>query len=380
MEKECLKMRAFLMKKVVLSANTSWYLFNFRKNTINQIIDAGHKVYIVAPYDDYTVKLQELGCVCINLKISGRGMNPIKEAKTLLSFAFVYLKLRPDLIFNFTPKNNIYSALAAYFLPAKVVNNIAGLGTAFIGNSVSEKILILLYKISQRRADVIFFQNNEDRKIFIDKKIACNEKCKIIPGSGVDLERFHYDCRDNDGIVKFILIARLIKEKGIPEYAEAAKTLKEKYGERVQFSLAGFIDDKNPSAVSKNDIDYWHRNGFIHFIGKTDQIEKILKENDCVVLPSYYREGVPKSLLEAAAMGKIIVTTDNVGCRETVVDKKTGYLCKTQSTSSLSSALEKVLLMDHDERVQMGIAGREYIRNRFDEKIVINEYLHCLNM
>ncbi|MCE1917413.1 glycosyltransferase family 4 protein [Enterobacter ludwigii] len=367
------------MKKVVLSANTSWYLYNFRKNTINQIIDAGHKVYIVAPYDDYTVKLQELGCVCINLKISGRGMNPIMEAKTLLSFTFIYFKLKPDLIFNFTPKNNIYSAMAAYFLSSKVVNNIAGLGTAFIGNSLSEKFLSFLYKISQRRANVIFFQNNEDMKIFIDKKIACNEKCKIIPGSGVDLERFRYDCRNNDGVVKFILIARLIKEKGIPEYAKAAQTLKQKYGERVQFSLAGFIDENNPSAVSKDDIDYWHRNGVIHFLGKTDQIEKILKENDCVVLPSYYREGVPKSLLEAAAMGKIIVTTDNVGCRETIVDKKTGYLCKTKSTASLASALEKVLLMDHDERVKMGIAGREYIRKRFDEKIVINEYLHCLN-
>lgn len=366
------------MKKVVLSANTGWYLYNFRRNTIRQFIETGNKVFIVAPSDDYTSKLKELGCVCINLKISGRGMNPLKEAITLLSFIFVYYKIRPDLIFNFTPKNNIYSTLAAYFLPAKVVNNIAGLGTAFIGKSMSEKFISFLYKISQRGADVIFFQNREDQKIFLDRKIATIEKSKIIPGSGVDLERFHYTCRDEDGIVKFVLIARLIKEKGILEYAEAAAKLKEKYGQKVLFSLAGFVDERNPSAVSKDKINSWHQNSIVNFLGKTDQIEKILMENDCVVLPSYYREGVPKSLLEAAAMGKIIVTTDNVGCRETVIDRETGYLCNIKSSASLASVLEKVILMRQDERVRMGIAGREYIRKHFDEKIVINEYLQCL--
>ncbi|MFP2421034.1 glycosyltransferase family 4 protein [Pseudescherichia vulneris] len=364
--------------KVVLSANTSWYLYNFRKNTIKQLISGGHTVYIVAPIDDYSNILAKLGCHCVDVKLSARGMNPLNEIQTIISFVKIYKKIRPDVIFNFTPKNNIYSTLAAYHLPTKIINNIAGLGTAFIGRSVSKSILMFLYKISQRRANRIFFQNTDDLKQFVNNKIASESQSRLIPGSGVDLNRFGLDERSVDGVTNFILIARLILEKGIPEYAKAATILKDKYGDKVHFSLAGFVDQDNPSAVPLELINKWHDDGVMRFLGKTDKVEDLLQHNDCVVLPSYYREGVPKSLLEAAAMGKIIVTTDNVGCREAVIDNETGYLCEPRSVLSLTCALEKVILMDHKAREEMGRAGRDYISRRFDEQIVINEYLSCL--
>ncbi len=366
------------MSKIVISANTSWYLYNFRKNTIVKLLRDGHSVLIVSPIDAYTDKLIELGCKFSNVSISQRGMNPFKEAKTLIEYHMVYRKEKPCYIFNFTPKSNIYSTLAAYLSSAIIINNIAGLGTAFIENSKTKIIIKILYKITQCRAKYVFFQNSDDLLQFVSDGVVQEKQTRLIPGSGVDLDRFQLNIREFDGITKFILIARLIKEKGIAEFAQAAKILKDKYGERVHFNLAGFVDEGNPSAVSMADIERWQNDGLIHFLGKTDQVESFLQENDCVVLPSYYREGVPKSLLEAAAMGKIIVTTDNIGCREAVIDNETGYLCKTRSAKSLAAALEKVVVMDENKRINMGANGRAYIARRFDEQIVINEYLSCL--
>ncbi|MDX6040103.1 glycosyltransferase family 4 protein [Scandinavium lactucae] len=366
------------MLKIVISANTSWYIYNFRKNTIVKLLEEGHSVFIVSPADAYTEKLKELGCGFFNVNISQRGMNPFTEAKTLIEYHVIYRKIRPSHILNFTPKSNIYSTFAAYLSSATIINNIAGLGTAFIERSKTKSIIKILYKISQRRAKIVFFQNNDDLTQFVNDGIVHKEQTRLIPGSGVDLSRFQLNNRKTDGITKYILIARLIKEKGIAEFAQAAKILKDKYGDKVHFSLAGFVDQDNPSAVPLELINKWHDDGVMRFLGKTDKVEDLLQNNDCVVLPSYYREGVPKSLLEAAAMGKIIVTTDNVGCREAVIDNETGYLCEPRSVLSLTCALEKVILMDHKAREEMGRAGRDYISRRFDEQIVINEYLSCL--
>lgn len=335
-------------------------------------------MHLVCPEDAYTEKLKSLGCTFSDITISQRGMNPVIELKTICSYLIVFKKIRPDVIFNFTPKSNIYSTMAAYFTNAKVINNIAGLGTAFIGKSKAKKIINLLYKITQRRAKTVFFQNSDDLSQFVENGIVSEKQALLIPGSGVDLLRFKLNIRHEEAVINFILIARLIKEKGIHEYAVAAKVLKEKYGDRIHFSLAGFVDEGNPSEVALSDINHWHSEGLIEFLGKTDKVETLLENHDCVVLPSYYREGVPKSLLEAAAMGKIIVTTDNVGCREAVIDNETGYLCEPRSVQSLTIALEKVIKMNESDRFSMGRAGRDYIARRFDERIVINEYLSCL--
>lgn len=367
------------MKSIAISANTSWYLYNFRKNTILEIIAAGNKVYAIAPNDEYSIKLEKLGCEFININIDSGGTNPINDLGTFYNFYKIYKNYKIDIVLNFTPKNNIYSTLAARLTGVKSINNIAGLGTLFISESLASKIARVLYKYSQSKADFIFFQNEDDRALFKSHQIALNVKSDRLPGSGADLSRFIVSPAPDDGVTRFLLIARMLFDKGIGQYVEAARTLKKQYGDAVEFRLLGFLDVDNPSAVSKGKMNKWMQEGVINYLGTSDNVEAEIAQVDCMVLPSYYREGVPKSLLEAGAMGKPIVTTDNVGCRETVDDGFNGFICEPRSAESLTNALSKIIIMPHSERLQLGVNSRIKIENEFDEKIVINKYLAAVS-
>ncbi|HGG8933390.1 TPA: glycosyltransferase family 4 protein, partial [Enterobacter hormaechei subsp. xiangfangensis] len=280
---------------------------------------------------------------------------------------------------NFTPKNNIYSTFAAKLCNKKVINNIAGLGTAFSSNGILNLLVRNLYKYSQREADYIFFQNKEDYSIFQQLGIK-KQFMEILPGSGVDLKRFTLKHANNDGITRFAVIARMLVDKGIVQYVDAAKILKNKYKDNVEFLLVGFIDDTNPRSITSAKMSEWVDEGHVKYLGVSDNIEEIVGNVDCVVLPSFYREGVPKSLLEAAAMGKPLITTDNVGCRDALEDGKTGYLCKPRSVSDLCDKMELIINMSFEDRMIMGKAGRELIEKKFDEQIVINKYLMALQV
>ncbi|MGI9916064.1 glycosyltransferase family 4 protein [Vibrio owensii] len=368
---------------VAITANTSWYLYNFRKNTILSLLEQGYVVYAVAPKDCYSTKLSELGCKFVSVSIDQGGTNPIRDFKTIFQFISFYRKHDIKCVLNFTPKNNIYSTISASIFGVHSINNIAGLGVLFVNETFSSKIARLLYKFSQKYAYKIFFQNEEDRQIFLDGGYADESITERLPGSGVDLSRFKYSPSLDDGVVRFLLIARMLYDKGIKEYVEAARILRRKYGDKVQFSLLGFLDVKNPSAVYESEMDEWVSEEVITYLGTSDCVESEISQVDCMVLPSFYREGVPKSLLEAGAMGKPIVTTDNVGCRETVDHGVNGYLCEPRSVQSLVSALDRVINLSHQDRLLMGIASRKKMENEFDEKIVINKYLdavkHCLD-
>ncbi|KAE8178192.1 glycosyl transferase family 1 [Photobacterium carnosum] len=367
------------MKNILISANTSWYLYNFRKNTILSLLDKGYSVTTIAPKDYYSEKLESLGANFIDIFIDQGGTNPINDLKTLKKFNDIYSSGNYDVVLNFTPKNNIYSTLAAKRNNIKVINNIAGLGVLFINENITSKIARLLYKISQRKADKIFFQNEDDKQLFLQHDLAKESITDRLPGSGADLSRFELTPTSDDGVVRFLLIARMLYDKGIGHYVEAARELKAKYGDKVEFNLLGFLAVENPSAVSKEEMQGWVDEGIVNYLGVSDEVEKEIAKADCMVLPSYYREGVPKSLLEAGAMGKPIVTTDNVGCRETVDDGINGYLCDIRSTASLIQALDKMINHTHQERLAMGVKSREKIEREFDEKIVINKYLNAIN-
>ncbi|WP_321283469.1 glycosyltransferase family 4 protein [uncultured Vibrio sp.] len=366
------------MKTVAISANTSWYLYNFRRNTITALLDAGYQVVAIAPKDDYSPKIEALGAVFYHIKIDQGGTNPIKDIGTFFSFIKIFKSVKPDVVLNFTPKNNIYGTLAGHFVGSKSVNNIAGLGMVFIKESITAKLARFLYKVSQRKADKIFFQNEDDRKLFLDNKLADVSITDRLPGSGVDLTRFTLQPADNDGVVRFLLIARLLYDKGIGHYVDAARTLKAKYGDSVEFQLLGFVGVNNPSAVTESEMQTWVDEGIVNYLGVSDSVEEDIAKVDCMVLPSFYREGVPKSLLEAGAMGKPIVTTDNVGCRETVDDGINGYLCELRSTESLAEKLELMIQMTHEQRLEMGRQSRLKIEREFDEQIVINKYLNVV--
>lgn len=363
---------------IAISSNTSWYLYNFRKNTILSLIKEGYKVIAIAPQDEYSSKLSVLGCEFIHISIDQGGTNPVRDIQTFFSFFQIYKKKNVDVVLNFTPKNNIYSTLAASFNGTKSINNIAGLGILFINESITSKIARFLYKISQSKASKLFFQNEDDRRLFLEKKITTKVPTDRLPGSGVDLSRFTLTPAPDDNKVKFLFIARMLYDKGIQQYVDAARTLKQKYGDHVELFLLGFLDVNNPSAVSTADMNAWVEEGIINYLGVSDNVEQEIAKVDCMVLPSYYREGVPKSLLEAGAMGKPIVTTDNVGCRETVDDGINGYLCEPRSSESLTEKLELIINMSHEQRLEMGEKSRLKIQNEFDEQIVITKYIDAV--
>lgn len=364
-----------IMKTVVITSNTSWYLYNFRKNTIKALLSDGYKVVAVSPRDEYSFKLKELGAIHHHVEIDQGGTNPIKDTFTFINFFNLYRRIRPSVVLNFTPKNNIYSTLAATLVGAKSINNIAGLGMAFINENLTAKLARLLYRVSQPKAHTIFFQNEDDRSLFAKYNLAPLEITDRVPGSGADLTRFAVTPSQDDGVIRFLLIARMLYDKGIGHYVEAARELKAKYGNAVEFRLLGFLDVNNPSSVAKQDMQSWVDEGIVNYLGTSDSVEKEIAQVDCMVLPSFYREGVPKSLLEACAMGKPIVTTDNVGCRETVNDGINGYLCTPRSTKCLVQKLELMIAHSHEERLQMGRESRYKVEREFDENIVIKKYL-----
>ncbi|MBM7037699.1 glycosyltransferase family 4 protein [Vibrio ulleungensis] len=366
------------MKKIIITSNTSWYLYNFRKNTILALLNSGYRVVAVSPRDEYSNLLVDLGAEFQHIDIDQGGTNPFNDGLTFIKFIGIYLVLRPDVVLNFTPKNNIYSTLSAKLVGAKSINNIAGLGMVFINENITAKLARFLYKVSQPKAHKIFFQNEEDRALFEKYKLAPMDITDRVPGSGADLSRFSITESDNDGCVRFLLIARMLYDKGIGHYVEAARELKSKYGYKVEFRLLGFLDVNNPSAVSKQDMQCWVDEGIVNYLGVSDTVEKEIGKVDCMVLPSFYREGVPKSLLEACAMGKPIVTTDNVGCRETVDDGNNGYLCEPRSTEDLIGKLDRMINLTHSQRLEMGLKSREKVEQEFDEKIVIDKYLDAV--
>ncbi|MEQ5729671.1 glycosyltransferase family 4 protein [Providencia alcalifaciens] len=364
---------------IAITANTSWYLYNFRQNTIKSLINSGYKVLAIAPTDDYSERLKNLGCLFESISIDQGGKNPLKDIYTILNFYRIFKTHSIKCVLNFTPKNNIYGTLAASLLNIKVINNIAGLGTLFIDENLSSKIARKLYKISQKKASKIFFQNEDDRDLFLKGGFASKDITERLPGSGVDLNRFKVSEAPDDGTVRFLLIARMLYEKGVGHYVAAARVLKQKYGQKVEFRLLGFLGVNNPSAITELEMQSWVNEGIVTYLGVSDSVEKEIAKVDCMVLPSYYREGVPKSLLESGAMGKPIVTTDNVGCRETVEHGANGFLCEPRSTESLIAAMELIIEMPHDKRLQMGQKSRTKMANEFNEQIIISRYLAAIN-
>ncbi len=371
-------------KTIAVVYNTSWYIYNFRLNLIKSLQKEGYNIICIAPRDEYTIKLEECGCIHYDIKIDGKGKSFVNDFKTLFSFYKIYKKTKPDLLLQYTIKPNVYGTLAAGLLKIPTINNIAGLGTLFIENTLMTKLAKFLYYISQKKATKVFFQNIDDLKLFTEtNNLVDKMKSDLLPGSGVDLKKFSpvkktNNLKNNDNVFKFILIARILWAKGIGEYVEAAKIINAKYKGLAEFQLLGFLDETIPNGISKNLVNTWMETGAIKYLGKTDNVKDYLREVDCIVLPSFYREGVPRTLLEASAMGLPIITTNNVGCKETVVDGVNGYLCKIKDSNDLANQMEKMINLSKKELKDMGQKSREMAETKFDEKIVIDKYLNVI--
>ena len=365
------------MNTIVVSSNTCWSIYNFRLDLIKKLKDKGYKVVIVAPYDEYSTKLSK-EFDYYDIFMNNKGTNPSEDIRTFFEYYRLYKKIRPQIALHYTIKPNIYGNLASKLLNIKTINNITGLGTLFIKDSFSTKIAKFLYKLSLSSSSKVFFQNRDDFELFVKNRLVNKEKCDIVPGSGIDVEKFKpINIEKKDNIFKFLLIARMIWDKGIKEYVEAAKIIKNKY-KNVEFLLLGPANVKNPTAIPIDTIKNWEKEGLVKYLGVTDNVKEEIAKVDCIVLPSYYREGVPRVLLESASMAKPIITTNNVGCKEVVDDKVNGYLCKVRNSKDLAGKMEKMLNLKEEERIKMGLKGREKMIKEFDKKIVINKYLEVI--
>ena len=366
-------------KIVTLSANTSWYLYNFRQSTIKRLIGKGYRVVCISPFDEYSKELMDLGCEYYDLEMQNKGTNPYRDIKTFLKLLFIYLKLKPFAAFHFTVKNNIFGTWAGLISNTPSINNVSGLGTAFIRDGLISIVVRLLYKCSQPFAHRVYCQNPEDFDLLIDKKLVNKDKLFLLPGSGVDLKRFNSDSvkYSKNEQFTFLYVGRILADKGLFELIKAYKNLKIKKI-NCELWICGILNAENISSISKTQIEDWKDIPGIRWLDQEKYIENIYKQVDCVVLPSY-REGMPKTLLEAGSMGLPSVATDVPGCRNIIQDNVNGFLCRAKDARDLEQAMTKALNLSKNEYEKMSINARNIVKNNFDEKIVIDSALNALD-
>lgn len=364
--------------KVVIALNTAWNLLNFRSGLIRALLSEGHEVVAVAPDDEYADRVRALGCQFIPLAMDNQGTNPIKDLDLWWRYRHLLKALKPDVLLGFTVKPNVYGSLAAHSLGIAVVNNIAGLGSVFNKKNWLTVVVRLLYRLALARSAKVFFQNQDDLDAFVSYGLVKPMVVGRLPGSGVNLAQFQaLPPKPDNGRVTFLLIARMLWDKGVGEYVRAAAQIKAQHP-NAEFALLGFLDVQNPTAVSRAQMDEWVAQGAVMYWGVSDDVRTEVARADVVVLPSY-REGTPRTLLEAAAMGKPIITTNAVGCKDVVDDGVNGFLCEPKSADDLARAMSRILSLNQAERVHMGLQGRLKMESEYDERIVLNQYIAAIS-
>lgn len=359
--------------KLLLTANAAWNLANFRRGLIEALLADGHELVALAPEDEGVARLRELGVPTRPLVIDNKGTSPHRDALLAASFRRAFQRERPDVVLSYTIKNNIYGGLAARSLGLPFLPNVSGLGTAFLNAGWLEKVAVTLYRTSFRPLPHVVFQNTDDRDLFIERRIVGAHQAVIVPGSGIDLERFRPVPAPPDGRgITFLLIARLLRDKGVLEFVEAARRVKAAHPE-ARFQLLGPADVENRTAIGRETVAAWEAEGIVEYLGVTDDVRPFIAAADCVVLPSY-REGKPRTLLEAAAMARPIVATDVPGCRDVVEDGRTGYLCRARDPEDLAAALLRMIEAGHGGRAHLGAAGRAKMEREYDEAHVVDIY------
>ena len=366
--------------RILLTANTSWYLYNFRLKTIKTLIKAGHEVICVAPPDEWSELLESLGVTFYSIKIDAASTNPLTELKALLNAVRLLGLLKPDFVYNFTIKMNTYYGLSSQWLKVPYANNVSGLGTAFIHQSSAYRFARYLYGVSNKRARKVFFQNVEDQQLFIRNGLARADSAVLLPGSGVDVERFSFTpMSELSSGLRFLMISRLIGDKGVLEYVNAARVVK-RHVPNVRFSLLGPSGISNKTAISQADIDSWRKEGIVEIIGEQPDVVPWIQNSHVLVLPSY-REGMPRTVLEAAAVGRPAIVTDVPGCRQSIIAGETGWLCEVRNANHLAKVMLEVISntqTDFEWLKSFGKRASDRVRREFSDTIVVQEYLRCL--
>ena len=358
--------------KIAIVLNTSWNIYNFRKGLIKNFLEQGHEVIAIAPEDQFSDRIRELPCQFIPITMDSRGINPLKDIGLFFELLWIYYRHAPDLILHYTIKPNIFGSIAAGLLGIKNVANVCGLGTLFLNPGLFTGFAMHLYKFAFRFPFKIFFQNAEDQDVFVSKNLVAESKCLQIPGSGIDVDFFRPFLKTIQGEVHFLMMSRIILDKGVKEFLFAARYLKDE-GCNVRFSLAGKLDPDHKRGISRSKFAEWLDWSGVNYLGFNEDVRSIISTCDVVVLPSY-REGTPKSLLEAAACGKPIICTNVPGCKQVVQEGFNGFLCKPGSIPDLERAMKQFYDLELLERRQMGRNSRKIAETKFSESIIIGIY------
>jgi glycosyltransferase involved in cell wall biosynthesis len=363
-----------IRRRIVLAANSAWHVANFRPQLIRALTSRGYQVIVAAPADG-DGRLAALGVRQVEIDLSRSGLNPIADLRLLAAYGRILKRERPLAFLGFTIKPNIYGCTVCRLLGIPAVPNVTGLGTAFIRRGPLLWLVSALYRVALRRAEVVFFQNPDDRALFLDRGLVKPAQARLLPGSGVDLKRFAASPLP-EGPVTFLFVGRILGDKGVHELVEAARVVHRSHPD-VRVRLLGPIDGDNRTAISRAELAGWVGEGIVDYLGETDDVRPFVAEATAMVLPSY-REGLPRSLLEGAAMGRPLIATDVPGCREVVEEGVNGFLCRVRDPASLADAMQRFIALSPDARQAMGSAARAMVERRFSEEHVIAAYLEAI--
>ncbi len=357
--------------KIAFVGNSSLTMFNFRASMLSDMKKKGYDVVVLVVIDSDIKYYNDLGVRLIPINIDRRGTNPVRDIRFIKQLKSIYAQEKFDFIFHYTIKPVIYGSMAAMFVGIPYVSVITGLGYTFIHKGFLRKTTIALYSFALRQAREVWFLNNDDKDVFLHEKIVSADKTFVLPGEGVDTMIFRPMPKRKD-FFSFIFIGRVLWDKGVAEFVEAARLLKSKHPE-IRFQILGSLAAENPAAVKPEEMQLWVNQGIVDYLGETRKVTSYIANCDCLVLPSY-REGLSRVLLEAAAMERPIIASDITGCKEIVVDGVNGYLCNPRDVAGLAQCMEKMYNCSVEERMRMGIEGRKKIMQIFDDRIIIDLY------
>lgn len=363
-------------RHVLLSVNAAWNIVNFRRPVVRALRADGHRLTALTPADHAVPALEGEGVRHLHLPMDNRGLNPLRDARLALRLHGHFGAEQPDVILSWTIKNNIFGALAAKRRGIPFIPNVSGLGTAFLSGKAVQTVAEGLYRTAFRGLETVFFQNEEDRALFLSRRLTTERQSRLLPGSGIDLAHFAPAPLPEGGPV-FLMIARLLRDKGVVEFVEAARIVRARHPQ-ARCQLLGAADAENRSAIDRATLDSWIAEGAVEYLGTTDDVRHAIGAATCIVLPSY-REGAPRVLIEGAAMARPLIATDVPGCRQVVDRDIGGFLVRPRDAADLADAMERFIALPRPAQEAMGRAGRARMQRIYDQTHVIDAHLAAID-
>ena len=367
-------------KTIILCCNTTFGVANFRAGAIRALVAQGHRVIVIAPRDGYVDAIEAMGARFEHWQLSGRSTNVLGELASLVRLIRLYRRLRADIAFHFTIKAVLYGAIAGKLSGTPFVSVVTGLGYVFMNETPLSALAMRMYRMTLRWSKRLWLLNADDHDALVRKRLIAPElQVEVLPGEGIDLAHFALSpmpSRSNPDETILLMIARLLTDKGVVELVQAARRIRARRP-NVRVQILGSIDSDNPTAISPAQVEAWCIEGVIEHLGACRDVRPFIANADAVVLPSY-REGLPRALLEACAMGRPVIATDVPGCRDLVADRESGYLCRVRDAADLAARIEDFLALDPSQREAMGRHGRRLVEERYDERYVVEKYLQVV--